>query len=375
MDTKSEINSNTPSPKNIKLKSVVAKLKRKVLANYKAVRVAIILFVLAVLVFSICLFVNFWRSPNVSYYRTIVKNLILAPKDSVPSSKGRVNILILGKGGETHTAGELTDTIIFASIDLNEKNTFLLSLPRDIWIPEQRAKLNSMYYWGNQKVSNGGLVLAKSEVEKIVGLPVHFSLVFDFSTFRQIIDILGGIEVDVEHGFVDEKFPIAGRENDLCEGDPLYLCRYEKLEFVSGFQKMDGETALKFARSRNAEGDEGTDFAREARQQKVIQGVKNAILNKNFLIDYKKVRALALLVFESVETDIKIPQGATIARKIYNTKNQRSFVLPEEFLINPPISRIYDFQYVFIPKEKSTDGGNNWSSLQSWIKENLNEEN
>lgn len=374
MVDKSETNSSTPKSKKIKLKNIIAKVKRKVLANYKIVRIVLFLLLVLFVVLVIGSLARAFTNPTFLYYKSIANNLIFAPKDSVPSFDGRVNILVLGKGGETHTAGELTDTIIFASIDLEEKNTFLFSLPRDIWSPALRAKLNSAYYWGNQKAVGGGLMLAKSEVENIVGLPVHFALVFDFDSFKEIIDTLGGIEVNVEHAFVDEKFPIAGRENDFCSGDPLFKCRYERLEFKEGLQIMDGETALKFARSRQAEGDEGTDFAREARQQKVIQGVRSAMFDSKLLFDYKKMRSLISIVKSSVETDIKIPQAVTLARKAFATKSQKSFVVPENLLINPPISRAYDFLYVFVPAKKTLGTEADWSDLQNWIGNIINEE-
>jgi len=113
-------------------------------------------------------------------------------------------------------------------------------------------------------------VLAKSVAEEIVGIPVHYAVVVDFDFFQKVIDELGGIEVDVETDFVDDRYPIKGREDDLCNGDPKFSCRYETVEFKKGLQFMDGGAALKFVRSRNAEGDEGTDLARIARQEKVI---------------------------------------------------------------------------------------------------------
>src|SRR5690606_10518850 len=98
----------------------------------------------------------------------------------------------------------------------------------------------------------------KTQVEKIAGVPVHYAVVVDFNAFENVIDLIGGIEVNVLTPFVDSKYPIPGKENDLCGGDPEFTCRYETLVFEKGLTFMDGETALKFARSRNAEGDEGT---------------------------------------------------------------------------------------------------------------------
>jgi len=152
-----------------------------------------------------------------------------------------MNILILGKGGQGHEAPDLTDTVIFASLKHNDPTLALVSLSRDIWIPELRAKLNSAYYWGNQKQENGGQILAKSTVEQIVGKPIHYIVVVDFSGFKNIIDTLGGIEVEVERSFIDERYPISGREADDCGGDdPEFLCRFETVSFAASITASSG---------------------------------------------------------------------------------------------------------------------------------------
>ena len=94
-----------------------------------------------------------------------------------------------------------------------------------------------------------------------------------------MIDFIGGVEVNVENSFIDKEFPITGKENDLCNNDLEYKCRYKIISFTKGVSSMDGQTALNFVRSRHAEGSEGTDFAREKRQQKVIEAIKNKLIS------------------------------------------------------------------------------------------------
>lgn len=369
-----ETNSNTIPPKKINTKNIISRIKRRILKHYKVVRV-LILGALLVGAFLLFQFVSFLvNKTQLSYYKDLAKAFIVAPTDELSTFDNRVNILILGKGGPNHTAGDLTDTMLFASLNLKDGNVFLLSLPRDIWVSSLRAKLNSAYYWGNQKTPGGGLILAKSEVEKIVGVPINYGVVFDFGAFKEVIDVLGGIQVDVENSFVDEKFPIVGRENDLCDGDKTYACRYETLRFEKGVQTMDGETALKFVRSRNAQGDEGTDIAREARQQRVIAGVKKALSDSKTFLDYQKLRKLLAVLNSSIETDLNSVDLTVLARKAASGKIQDSEIIPEKFLLNPPISRSYDNQYVFVPSAKPNSlGEENWSDLQVWIQQKLNE--
>ena len=281
-------------------------------------------------------------------------NRYLSPAN-IQSSNGRVNILILGIGGKGHAGEDLTDTMIVASVSLTKPSLVFVSLPRDIWIPAIRAKINSAYYWG-------GFDLAKISTQGVVGLPINYAMVMDFSGFTKIINVLGGVTVNVERSFTDENYPIEGRENDVCGGDPLFRCRYETVSFTQGLTTMDGETALKFARSRYAKGDEGTDLARAARQEKIIQAVKNKLLSKDFFLYPKKALAVWQVVKDSVQTDLGTNALAILAeRALVGRNNIVQTTLPESLLINPPISKTYDLQYVFVP------AGGSWDQVHIWI--------
>lgn len=271
-------------------------------------------------------------------------------------------MLVMGKGGQGHEAPDLTDTMVLVSINSIDRKIVYISIPRDIWIPKIRAKINSAYYWGNQKTEGGGLILAKSTVEEIVGQQVNHAIVLDFKVFKEVVDVLGGIEVVVERAFEDDRYPIAGRENDICNGDPLFICRYETVKFEAGNQKMDGETALKFVRSRYAKGDEGTDEARQKRQQIIIGAIKNKILTADILLNPWKIKALYKVVTSSIETDIDMDTQAVLLREVIRSKsNLKSYIVPEDLLFNPPVSKFYDNQYVFVP----VDG--NWDKVKEWV--------
>jgi polyisoprenyl-teichoic acid--peptidoglycan teichoic acid transferase len=281
-------------------------------------------------------------------------NQYLSP-NNIQSFDGRVNILILGIGGKGHAGGDLTDTMIVASVSLTKPSLVLVSLPRDIWIPAIRAKINSAYYWG-------GFAMAKTSTEGVVGLPINYALVMDFSGFTGIIDVLGGVTVNVERSFTDENYPIAGLENDTCNGDPLFRCRYETVSFTQGLTTMNGETALKFARSRYAKGDEGTDLARAARQEKIIQAVKNKLLSKDFFLYPKKMWAVWQVAKASIQTDLSTNQLAILGvRAVVGRNGITQTTLPENLLINPPISKTYDLQYVFVP------AGGSWDQVHAWV--------
>jgi len=152
----------------------------------------------------------------------------------------RTNILILGMGGAQHEGPYLTDTIILASIKPSTKQIGLLSIPRDLYVPIPNygwRKINSANALGVAESKDGGLLTSKV-VSNILDLPIHYWVRVDFNLFKEMIDELGGIEVEVARGFIDNQFPGVNFS-------------YRVVSFKKGLQTMDGEKALQFARSRH----------------------------------------------------------------------------------------------------------------------------
>lgn len=371
--------------KVIKRRIFLSRIKRKILNHVWVVRSAIILGIVALL-YLLWLGINtLFHNLGIANYGGLVTSFVFTPSSRVSSHLGRTNILVMGKGGEGHEAPDLTDTIIFVSVPHQKGGILTVSIPRDIWVPSIRAKINSAYYWGNQKkppqsddkgqiVAGGGITMAASSVEEIVGQPIHYGLVIDFSGFKELVDVIGGIEVDVENSFTDNYYPIPGRENDLCPGVKVeaggqekYPCRYESVSFGEGINWMDGQTALKFVRSRRAEGVEGTDLARAKRQERVIAAIKNRMLSREVIFSPQKLRAIIDVAGRYLETNIPTESAAFIARKILvNRDRLNSLTIPEEYLINPPQDQKYDFLYVFAPRS------GNWNEVNRFIGEKLN---
>lgn len=307
---------------------------------------------------------------NLFFKQTFVWSMIFKSKPSLKQIEGRTNVLVLGIAGGNHEGATLTDTIIFTSIDLKTNKMVMVSLPRDIWIPSLKEKINTAYSLGEEKRKGGGLILAKAVVSEILGQPIHYALRIDFVGFTKAIDLLGGVDIEVEKSFDDYQYPLVGKENDECEGeDPEYKCRFEHLHFEKGQQHMNGEQALKYARSRHAQGEEGTDFARARRQQKLILAVKKKAFSFQTLLNPPKISQLTQTFGESLETDVgrgEIDDFLRLAPKI-NSAKIKNVVLDTGdektgrvgFLIVPPT-----FEYgawVLVPKS------GNWKEVQEYV--------
>lgn len=295
---------------------------------------------------------------------SMATNFVIADESLTSSFLGRTNVLVMGIGGEGHEGSNLTDTMFMVSVSINKPSVVVISIPRDIWIPSLRAKINSAYYWGKVKnAEGGGVALVRGVAEEVLGTQIQYTAIIDFSGFIKIIDVLGGVDVDVKKSFTDTMYPIAGREEDKCNGDPLFRCRYESITFTSGVQNMNGETALKFVRSRHSQDDEGTDIARNARQVVVIRALVTKMLNPATLINFRNNLFVFAAIKDSIETDMDNSTLAIIARKVFDAReNIENYSIPEDLLFNPPISNFYDRQYVFIPRA----GNGVWSEINSW---------
>ncbi|MEK7587323.1 MAG: LCP family protein [Patescibacteria group bacterium] len=286
---------------------------------------------------------------------TVVK-LLFNGGTQLRELEGLTNILLLGIGGGTHEGSDLTDTMIVLSILPLQHTMAMISLPRDLWSDTLRDKINSAYHYG-------GFVLAKSTVEDVIGMPIHYAFLVDFSGFQKIIDLVGGVYVNVTTAFTDSEFPVAGRENDLCGGDPTLACRYEAIHFEKGEQLMNGNRALQYVRSRHAEGNEGSDFARSKRQQDVLVALKAKLTDPRVWLS-PRLPVLVRALDDATDTDLNISELATVGKLTVQVPGgsikKISF---EDFLITPP-SWQYDGKYVLVPKE---DG----SSIQQFIKAQL----
>lgn len=309
------------------------------------------------------------------------------------STDNKTNVLLLGNAGGIHDGAQLTDTIMVASIDHKTNKTYLISIPRDLWVDLVKSKINAIYEIGENKDKGGGLLLSKQSLGGILGIPIHYAVRVDFSGFVKAVDLLGGIDVLVEKTFQDSLYPVEGRENDLCgleekdmdfneeeakklnipvgkrvvlidkegkvatdsaepdQGYKYFSCRYETISFKAGQTHMDGAVALKFVRSRMGTNGENSDFARSKRQQLVLESFRKKAFSVETFSTPSKIPSLLTTFGQSFETDIPASDFSrfySLSKKI----KTESIVLATDsnsLLVHPPQGD-YGGAWVLVPK-------------------------
>jgi len=328
--------------------------------------------------------------------RLIVESVKLSPvffqyffqKEIVlKKTEDRINVLFLGIGGGKHDGPLLTDTIIYASIDPKLQKITPISIPRDLWLPDLKAKINTAYAFGENRKKDSGLLLTKVAVEKILNQPVDYVLRIDFNGFVKAIDLVGGIDVNAEKSFEDLEYPISGKEIDDCgfTGSEFekratssatleaFPCRYEQISFKQGIEHMDGARALKFVRSRHAMGSEGTDFARTKRQEIVMKAFRDKVFSLNTFLNPGRLMDLYGVFQDSIHTNIQQSEYddfVKLAKKMKDAQTNSvvffysdSYSENQGIFINPPTSAAYDNQWVLIPRA----GNGNFSEVQKYV--------
>mgnify|MGYP001566158685 CR=1 FL=1 len=287
---------------------------------------------------------------------------------TLSSQNGVTNFLILGLRGEGVDSPDLTDSIILISLNQKTQQVSQIGVPRDLWVPSLQAKINTAYHYGEEASAGSGIKLAEASILETLGQPINYTLVINFNLFKQTIDLVGGIDLNISPGFQDKEYPLPDMERAL----PV-SSRYETITFPEGKNHLDGEMALKFVRSRHSVGDEGTDFARSARQQQVISALKNTLFTKEFLLNKTKLEKLFKLAQDNLSTNIPSSLYPVLAR-IGLDQDGKSFknislsTSPDSnglsILYNPPVSK-FKGEWVLLPKD------NNWNALKQYLQNQL----
>ena len=268
------------------------------------------------------------------------------------------NILLLGVDSLSGRgdAPPLTDTIMLMSVDLETGKINTLPLPRDLWSQEYKTKINALYFYGLEKYPDQPEKFTKETIEEMTDLEIHHTLVLSLDKLEELIDLLGGISVNVPVGFTDEEFPRPGVDVAV-ERDPKIL--YQTISFEEGEKTLSGEKALQYIRSRHSDGDEGTDISRGDRQQLVIKAIFNKLMN---IKQYVKNPELAGKIYRFYDDDFSsvfpLEEIISTGKNLVNKRDQITIkghqlsTTKEDpktgVLDNPRPSYLYQNQWVYV---------------------------
>ena len=230
-----------------------------------------------------------------------------------------VHILILGQNSG------LLDTIILASINPINKTTTLVSLPRDLYF--RGRKINELYkMYGIEEFESAIYEITKINPDKYV--------IFDFKSFISIVDFLGGIDINVEKDLIDYQYP-----------GPNHT--YSGVTFRKGLHHMDGNTALKYARSRKST----SDFDRSKRQQQIINSVKQSVLDLNLIYQLDLATKIYALIKDNIITDTSFFEALAYLQSYQEYDIEANNIISNQnFLYSSYNSK---GQYILLPHDKS----------------------
>jgi LCP family protein required for cell wall assembly len=192
------------------------------------------------------------------------------------TEEGRTNALFLGISGKDYISGELTDTIIFASLGPSRTTVHLFSIPRDLWVAGDEGhfqKINELYRLegGTDQPSLATAESIRAKVSAIVGQPIHYTAIVDLEAVRIIVDELGGVDINGEH--------------------------------------LDGDAALFYIRDRSTP---RGDFDRMLRQQELLRNIYRTLSSLESSEQQQKLFAIYNALAENAVSDAGIPQLLTL---------------------------------------------------------------
>lgn len=279
---------------------------------------------------------------------------------------GRINILLLGRGGGAHDAPDLTDTMILASVDPVNHTATLISIPRDLWVQvagQGSMKINAAWETGEfkylRKVDPGStdpraIKAGFDEVDKVVtnvlGVPINYNVIVDFQAFKQAVDTIGGITVNVPEDLYD---PTMAWEN-----------HWNPLLAKAGVQNFDGTQALIYVRSRET----SSDFARSLRQRTTMLAIKDKVDSVGTLSNPIKIAGLINAFGNNVASDLSISDASrlySIVKQVPNTSITSVGLSdpPNNFITTGPMNG----QSIALPRA----GLFEYSAIQAYIRTQL----
>jgi len=283
----------------------------------------------------------------------------LSTQTGYMNTSDRVNILVMGYGGSGHDGAYLTDSMVVMSLMPQSHHTTLISVPRDLWVQNppnsgNYTKINAVYPIASQNNANAvaGGDAAAQKVSLVTGLDIKYWITINFAGFRDFINAIGGVDVNVPDNF-KAKYPA----ND----DPTINPNWKTVQFTKGLHHMDGETAIEYARARYVIDNpaEGTDFARSARQQLIM---KAALAKLKDWHTWPSFFSALDALKHTIYTNLSLADLAMFAMKMDLNNAHRVGLSFSNVLMDAKSS---DGQAILLPQN------DNWNLIKTYINQQL----
>ena len=254
------------------------------------------------LVFAMLCFGSIFSGANLAYHY-IHPDQIIASAGMDAVAGGRINILLLA----TDNSGLLTDTMMLASCDSDRKVVNIISFPRDTRVKYGSGyqKLNAVYALGKEGSRHENTI---SYIRELTGLPIHYYVVVRPEGFRNIVDTLGGVWIDVPM-----RMYYSDPEQDL------------SIDLQPGYQLLDGEKAEQFTRFRS--GYANADLGRIEAQQNFVKALFEQKLKPEYLL---KAGEICRQVTEYTDTNFGVSDLPVFVKILQSLKKDsiHSYQMP-----------------------------------------------
>jgi polyisoprenyl-teichoic acid--peptidoglycan teichoic acid transferase len=227
----------------------------------------------------------------------------------------RQSVLILGSDARPDelARGEVgrTDTMLLFVADRATPRLAMVSVPRDLWVAiagHGQERINAAY-------ELGGGQTAKQTVSNVLAQRVDRYALIGLQGVRDVVDAVGGVDISVAQAIHDDTYPT----DDY---------GYQTVDIAAGRQHMDGDMALKYARTRHQD----SDFGRIARQQQVLAAVRTAMLNP---LNWPRTPALLAALSHSIKSDVTPLDALAIGAAMLRNPGDPDRLVIDTTLVSP----------------------------------------
>lgn len=285
----------------------------------------------------------------------------------------RVNVLLLGSDAGDGRTGVRTDTMLVASIDTQTGDSVLFGIPRNlenvpipednplsnlypdgyncgdeclmnaIWTEAENAKLNNPGWYPDDPDDNVGLTATREVISEVLGIPVDYSAVVNLEGFTDLVDAMGGVDINVQ-----ERLPMGGK---TVNGQLVPDSESGWLEV--GEQHLDGYEAMWYSRSRVTT----DDFSRMRRQRCVVSALVEQVNPFTILTNYTDILDVAgQNIYTSIPQE-ELPAWAELVLRVQGGGQITSlpFTIENTNVSNPDFDDLHEqVQEAIAPPEPTT---------------------